>query len=61
MKYYVPCVPAYVDKYLKYEKQHDVHALALCCGEEYKQYKLWKKRYSRKFKYAMLNGWSIEN
>lgn len=60
MERYIPVVPEYADKYLRYEKTHNRGALALACGAEYKKYKAWKERYSRKHKYALKHGWIVQ-
>ncbi|ATO28917.1 hypothetical protein RA13_13650 [Bacillus atrophaeus] len=53
---YRPSVPRWVGDILLKQKNQDVFAT---CGKT-KEWDEWKRRYSRKLKYARLNGWTIE-
>lgn len=53
---YKPVVPKWVAEILKRQKQQDVFATL---GKT-KEWDLWKRKYSRKLKYARLNGWIEE-
>lgn len=53
---YRPTVPKWVAKILEKEKRKDPLA-------DYglsKEWEDWKRKYSRKLKYARLNGWIVE-
>ncbi|MEC2463878.1 hypothetical protein P9X10_03025 [Bacillus cereus] len=54
--FYKPEVPEWVAKILAKKKRQDPFATI---GHS-KDWEKWKRKYSRKYKYAMLNGWTIE-
>lgn len=59
---YQPVIPAWVAKILAFEKQTGrIHHPDKCHGEARKKWGNWKRRYSRKLKYARMNGWIIES
>ena len=59
---YIPEVPKFVAEILEQEKKYNnIHYPFKCSGETRKQWGEWKSKYSRKLKYARLNGWTIEN
>jgi hypothetical protein len=53
---YKPVVPKWVARILQKKKIKDPCATM---GQT-KEWDEWKRRYSRKYKYAMLNGWIVE-
>lgn len=53
---YKPTVPEWVVKILQKKKNQDPFATL---GYS-KEWEAWKRKYSRKYKYAMLNGWIVE-
>lgn len=53
---YKPSVPKWVGEILRRQKQQDPFAYL---GHT-KEWDKWKRSYSRKLKYARLNGWTIE-
>lgn len=54
---YKPVVPGWVATILQDKKAGKMHYKA---GKS-KQWDAWKESYSRKYKYAMLNGWISED
>lgn len=54
---YKPTVPKWVAEILEKQKRQDVLATL---GRS-KEWDEWKRRYSRKLKYARLNGWVVED
>jgi hypothetical protein len=59
---YKPVVPQWVARILELDKKRrqDQYRGSLASGQERKDWEEWKHRYSRKLKYARLNGWIIE-
>ncbi|PGZ46441.1 hypothetical protein COE56_24875 [Bacillus anthracis] len=53
---YKPIVPKWVAEILQKKKNQD----PLASLGHSKEWDEWKYRYSRKYKYAMLNGWIVE-
>ncbi|CCW05965.1 hypothetical protein [Bacillus sp. GeD10] len=53
---YKPTVPEWVAEILQKKKNRD----PLASLGHSKEWDEWKYRYSRKYKYAMLNGWIVE-
>lgn len=53
---YVPVVPKWVAEILEAEKRQDPFA----SHGRTKIWREWKRSYSRKLKYARLNGWIVE-
>lgn len=53
---YVPEVPEWVAKILRKKQSGD----PLATIGHSKEWDKWKSKYSRKYKYAMLNGWVVE-
>ncbi|WP_412758659.1 hypothetical protein [Niallia alba] len=53
---YKPVVPKWVGEILERQKRQDVFAT----HGRTKEWDEWKYRYSRKLKYARLNGWIVE-
>ncbi len=53
---YKPVVPEWVGEILQRQKNQDRFATL---GHS-KEWDKWKRKYSRKLKYARLNGWIIE-
>jgi hypothetical protein len=53
---YKPIVPKWVADILEKQKKQDVFATL---GHA-KEWDDWKRKYSRKLKYARLNGWIVE-
>ena len=53
---YKPVVPEWVAEILQRKKQQDPFATL---GRS-KEWDEWKSRYSRQYKYAMRNGWTVE-
>jgi len=53
---YIPVVPKWVGEILQRQKNQDHFATM---GKT-KEWDKWKRKYSRKLKYARLNGWSVE-
>ncbi|MCU5596768.1 hypothetical protein [Bacillus wiedmannii] len=53
---YKPTVPEWVAEILQKKNNRD----PLASLGHSKEWDEWKYRYSRKYKYAMLNGWIIE-
>lgn len=53
---YKPVVPKWVAKILEGQRRQDVFA----SHGRTKEWDKWKHRYSRKLKYARLNGWIVE-
>lgn len=59
--YYQPVVPAWVANILSFEKQTgNIHHPDKARGQTQKDWQEWKRRYSRKLKYARMNGWIVE-
>ena len=58
---YVPFVPAWVGEILELDKlkRQSQYSGALCSGQRRRDWDEWKERYSRKLKYARLNGWVV--
>lgn len=62
---YIPEVPYYVAKILD-TKRHNGYKYVFDCGYDHKgnslkdKFKTWKHHYSRKYKYALLNGYTVE-
>lgn len=54
--HYKPVVPKWVGEILEKQRQQD----ALATIGYSKQWDEWKRKYSRKLKYARLNGWIVE-
>lgn len=59
---YRPVVPEWVGEILELDKlrRQDQYRGSLCSGQTRKEWDEWKYRYSRKLKYARLNGWVVE-
>lgn len=58
---YKPVIPAWVAKILAFEKQTGrMHHPDKCHGEARKKWDNWTRRYSRKLKYARMNGWIVD-
>ncbi|GLI90483.1 hypothetical protein [Bacillus subtilis] len=57
MSIYKPVVPKWVSDILWKEKNND----PLAALGYTKRWREWKRRYSRKLKYARLNGWIAED
>ncbi len=57
---YVPAVPPFIARILTLEKKYGRHYPFKCSGETKKRYNEYERRYSRKLKYARLNGWTVE-
>lgn len=53
---YKPVVPKWVGEILEKKKMGDIHPY----GGRTKEWDEWKYRYSRKLKYARLNGWIVK-
>lgn len=53
---YKPVVPKWVGEILTRQKNQDVFAT----HGRTKEWDKWKRKYSRKLKYARLNGWIVE-
>ncbi|MEK5205214.1 hypothetical protein NST55_28640 [Bacillus sp. FSL R10-2789] len=53
---YKPVVPDWVGEILQKKKNQDPFATM---GYS-KEWDKWKRKYSRKYKYAKLNGWAVE-
>ena len=53
---YKPVVPKWVGEILEKQRRQDVFA---SLGRT-KEWDEWKRRYSRKLKYARVNGWVVE-
>ena len=53
---YKPVVPAWVAEILRRQKQQDPFAYH---GHS-REWDEWRRKYSRKLKYARLNGWLVE-
>lgn len=60
---YKPVVPKWVDEILKLDKlrRQGQYSDSLCSGQMRKDWSDWKDRYSRKLKYARLNGWIVKD
>lgn len=54
---YKPVVPDWVGEILQKKKNRD----PLATIGHSKEWDKWKSKYSRKYKYAMINGWTTEN
>lgn len=54
--YYQPEVPQWVSDILRAEKERN----PLAAHGRSRKWSSWKRSYSRKLKYARLNGWTIE-
>lgn len=54
---YKPVVPEWVAEILESKKRGDIHPY----GGRKKEWEAWERRYSRKLKYASLNGWIVED
>ncbi|MGG3890264.1 hypothetical protein [Metabacillus fastidiosus] len=59
---YKPVVPKWVAEILELDKlrRQNQYRGSLCSGETRMKWDEWKYRYSRKLKYARLNGWIVE-
>ncbi|AJG59093.1 MULTISPECIES: hypothetical protein [Bacillus] len=59
---YKPTVPEWVAEILELDKKRKQNQYngSIASGQTRKQWDEWKRRYSRKYKYAMLNGWIVE-
>lgn len=59
---YIPAVPEWVAEILELDKltRQDQYSGSIASGQKRKDWHVWKKKYSRKLKYARLNGWTIE-
>lgn len=59
---YKPVVPKWVGEILELDKlkRQDQYIGPLCSGQTRKEWDTWKRKYSRKLKYARLNGWVVE-
>ncbi|WIT26805.1 hypothetical protein [Bacillus phage SPbetaL1] len=59
---YRPSVPRWVGDILELDKKRrqNQYRGSLTSGQEKEDWDEWKRRYSRKLKYARLNGWTIE-
>lgn len=59
---YKPVVPKWVAEILELDKKRrqDQYRGSIAAGQEKKKWDDWKRRYSRKLKYARMNGWIIE-
>ncbi|PGF05278.1 hypothetical protein [Bacillus toyonensis] len=55
-EFYKPVVPEWVARILEKKKQGD----PLATLGYSKEWENWKRKYSKKYKYAMLNGWIVE-
>ncbi|AFQ29880.1 hypothetical protein P4493_05475 [Bacillus thuringiensis] len=55
-EFYKPVVPEWVAKILEKKKRND----PLATIGHSKEWENWKRKYPRKYKYAMLNGWIVE-
>ena len=53
---YKPVVPKWVSEMVFLEKRNQLPMF----GKELNKFSSWKQRYSRKYKYAKLNGWTFE-
>lgn len=53
---YKPLVPKWVGEVLEKQRKQDVFATL---GHS-KEWEKWKRKYSRKLKYARQNGWIVE-
>lgn len=53
---YKPVVPAWVGEILRKKKAGE----PLATIGHAKEWEEWKSKYSRKYKYAKLNGWVVE-
>ncbi|MEN2464951.1 hypothetical protein [Ornithinibacillus sp. JPR2-1] len=60
---YKPVVPKWVAEILERDKlrRQNQYSGPLCSGQTRKDWGEWKRRYSRKYKYARLNGWIVED
>lgn len=57
---YNPVVPKWVAEILEYEKnRHHLPFRHFPSGQTRKDWEKWKESYSRKLKYARLNGWTV--
>lgn len=57
---YKPVIPKWVAQILELEKKHNnIHYPFKCSGQTRKEWDKWKKSYSRKLKYARMNGWIV--
>lgn len=59
---YKPVVPEWVAKILELDKKRkqNQYSGSIASGQTRKQWDEWKRRYSRKYKYAMRNGWVVD-
>jgi hypothetical protein len=59
---YKPVVPKWVGEILELDKKRrqNQYRGSLASGDTRKKWDDWKYRYSRKLKYARLNGWIVE-
>lgn len=60
---YKPVVPKWVARLLELEKKtlQSQYSGVIASGKTRKDWDKWKHSYSRKFKYAMSNGWIVED
>lgn len=60
---YKPVVPAWVGEILEKDKKRRQSQFngPIASGQTRKDWDDWKYRYSRKLKYARLNGWIVED
>lgn len=59
---YKPSVPQWVAEILELDKRRrqSQYSGKICSGQTRKDWNDWKDSYSRKLKYARLNGWVVE-
>jgi len=59
---YKPVVPKWVAEILELDKRRrkNLYSGSIVSGQKRKDWDEWKHRYSRKLKYARLNGWIVE-
>lgn len=62
MDLYNPVVPKWVAEVLEKDKKQRQSQFSgsVASGQERKDWDAWKRKYSRKLKYARLNGWIVE-
>lgn len=60
---YKPVVPKWVADILQLDKKRrqNQYSGSIASGQERKNWDEWKRRYSRKLKYARKNGWIVED
>lgn len=59
---YKPVVPKWVADILELDKKRrqNQYSGSVASGQTRKNWDAWKRQYSRKLKYARLNGWIVE-